>query len=236
MNTRAPTESRPAAQTDLVNARLLARHIDHTMLRPDARRADIERVCREAVEFGCATVCVNPIWVALAGELLAGSPVKVVAVIGFPFGATHTATKVLETELAIRDGADEIDMVLAIGQLKDGDASFVVADIAAVVDASAGRAVKVVLECGLLSDDEKRRAVELSATAGAAFVKTATGFLGSGATIHDVRLLRRAARSRLAVKATGGIRFFEDAVALLDAGASRLGTSHTQAVLASQDR
>jgi deoxyribose-phosphate aldolase len=236
MNTRAPTESRPAAQTDLVNARLLARHIDHTMLRPDARRADIERVCREAVEFGCATVCVNPIWVALAGELLAGSPVKVVAVIGFPFGATHTATKVLETELAIRDGADEIDMVLAIGQLKDGDVSFVVADIAAVVDASAGRAVKVVLECGLLSDDEKRRAVELSATAGAAFVKTATGFLGSGATIHDVRLLHRAARSRLAVKATGGIRFFEDAVALLDAGASRLGTSHTQAVLASQDR
>jgi deoxyribose-phosphate aldolase len=236
MNTRAPTESRPSAQTDLVNARLLARHIDHTMLRPDARRADIERVCREAVEFGCATVCVNPIWVALAGELLAGSPVKVVAVIGFPFGATHTATKVLETELAIRDGADEIDMVLAIGQLKDGDASFVVADIAAVVDASAGRAVKVVLECGLLSDDEKRRAVELSATAGAAFVKTATGFLGSGATIHDVRLLHRAAGSRLAVKATGGIRFFEDAVALLDAGASRLGTSHTQAVLASQDR
>jgi len=229
-------ESEVAMQTDHVNRRQLARHIDHTMLRPEARRADIERVCREAVDLGCATVCVNPIWVALASELLKGTSVKVVAVIGFPFGATHTATKAFETELAVRDGADEIDMVMAIGQLKDGDLSFVGSDIAAVVHAAAGRPVKVVLECGLLSDDEKRRAVTVAATAGAAFVKTSTGFLGSGATIHDVGLLHRAAGSRLAIKATGGIRFFEDAVALLDAGASRLGTSHTEAVLASRDR
>lgn len=224
------------SRADAVNPRLLARHIEHTMLRPEARRADIERVCREAVDFGCATVCINPIWVSLAKELLKGSSVKVVAVIGFPFGASHTAVKALETELAVRDGADEIDMVLAIGQLRDAHGSYVEADIAAVVHAAGGRAVKVVLECGLLSDDEKRRAVEISARAGAAFVKTATGFLGSGATIHDVRLLHRAAGSRLAVKATGGIRFFEDAVALLDAGASRLGTSHTAGVLSSQDR
>jgi deoxyribose-phosphate aldolase len=224
------------SQADDVNPRLLARHIEHTMLRPEARRADIERVCREAVDFGCATVCINPIWVSLAKELLKGSSVKVVAVIGFPFGASHTAVKALETELAVRDGADEIDMVLAIGQLRDAHGSYVEADIAAVVHAAGGRAVKVVLECGLLSDDEKRRAVEISARAGAAFVKTATGFLGSGATIHDVRLLHRAAGSRLAVKATGGIRFFEDAVALLDTGASRLGTSHTAGVLSSQDR
>jgi deoxyribose-phosphate aldolase len=224
------------SQADQVNARLLARHIDHTMLRPEARRADIERVCREAVDFGCATVCINPIWVSLASELLHGTSVKVVAVVGFPFGASHTAVKAFETELAVRDGADEIDMVMAIGQLRDEDDFFVEADIAAVVHAAAGRPVKVVLECGLLSDDEKRRAVEVSAKAGAAFVKTATGFLGSGATIHDVRLLHRAAGSRLAVKATGGIRFFEDAVALLDAGASRLGASHTVGVLSSQDR
>jgi deoxyribose-phosphate aldolase len=224
------------SRADAVNPRLLARHIEHTMLRPEARRADIERVCREAVDFGCATVCINPIWVSLAKELLKGSSVKVVAVIGFPFGASHTAVKALETELAVRDGADEIDMVLAIGQLRDAHGSYVEADIAAVVHAAGGRAVKVVLECGLLSDDEKRRAVEISARAGAAFVKTATGFLGSGATIHDVRLLHRAAGSRLAVKATGGIRFFEDAVALLDTGASRLGTSHTAGVLSSQDR
>ena len=228
-------ENQTATEAEHMTARLLARRIDHTMLRPEARRADIERVCREAVHFGCATVCVNPVWVALASELLDGTSVKVVAVIGFPFGASLTAAKVFETELAVRDGADEIDMVVAIGQLKDGDLSFVSSDIAAVVQAAAGRPVKVVLECGLLSDDEKRTAVDISAGAGAVFVKTATGFLGSGATIHDVRLMHRAARGRLAVKATGGIRFFEDAIALLDAGASRLGASRTEAVLSSRD-
>lgn len=212
----------------------LANHIDHTVLRPDARRADIERACRVARELGCAGVCLNPIHVALASSLLKGSSVKVVAVIGFPFGATYTAVKSLETEAAVRDGADELDTVLAIGALKDREFDVVEADIEAVVHSAAGRPVKVVLECGLLTDDEKRQAVHIAARAGAAFVKTSTGFLGSGATVHDVTVLRQAAGGAVAVKATGGIRFFEDAVALLEAGASRLGTSATEAVLASR--
>lgn len=212
----------------------LANHIDHTVLRPDARRADIERACRVARELGCAGVCINPIHVALASSLLEGSSVKVVAVIGFPFGATYTAVKSLEAEAAVRDGADELDTVLAIGALKDGEFDVVQTDIEAVVRSAAGRPVKVVLECGLLNDDEKRQAVQIAARAGAAFVKTSTGFLGSGATVHDVTVLRQAAGGAVAVKATGGIRFFEDAVALLEAGASRLGTSATEAVLASR--
>lgn len=212
----------------------LASRIDHTVLAPDARRADIERACHVARQLGCAAVCVNPIHVALASRLLAGSSVRVVAVVGFPFGATHTAVKVLETELAIRDGADEIDMVLAIGQLKDDQLEFVESDVAAVVQAAAGRPVKVILECGLLTDSQKRQGAGIALSAGAAFVKTSTGFLGSGATLHDVALLEDAVGGRLSIKATGGIRFYEDAVALLDAGASRLGASRTEAILASR--
>jgi deoxyribose-phosphate aldolase len=218
-----------------MDARQLAGHLEHTLLRPEAGRADIEAACQLGRELGCAAVCINPIWVALARQLLEGSGIKLVAVVGFPFGATVSAVKAFETEQAVRDGADEIDMVLAIGQLRDGEFASVQADIAAVVHAAGERPVKVVLECALLSDDQKRRAVDLAARAGAAYVKTSTGFLGSGATLHDVRLLHRAAAGRLAVKATGGIRFFEDAVALLEAGASRLGTSHSQMVLASRD-
>lgn len=212
----------------------LASHIDHTVLRPDALQGDIERACQVARELGCAGVCVNPIHVELASRLLMGSSVLVVSVIGFPFGATHTAVKVLETELAVRDGADEIDMVLAIGQLRDGELQLVESDIAAVVRAAAGRPVKVILECGLLTDSQKRQGAEIAARAGAAFVKTSTGFLGSGATVHDVTLLNQAVSATLSIKATGGIRFFEDAVALLEAGASRLGASRTEAVLASR--
>lgn len=212
----------------------LASHIDHTVLKPDARRADIERACKVARQLGCAGVCVNPIHVALASRLLEGSSVLVVGVVGFPFGATYTAVKVLETELAIRDGADEVDMVVAIGQLRDGQSESVEADIAAVVRAAAGRPVKVIVECGLLSDAQKRDAAEIAARAGAAFVKTSTGFLGSGATVHDVTLLNQAVGTRLSVKATGGIRFFEDAVGLLEAGASRLGASRTEAILTSR--
>ena len=212
----------------------VAGHIDHTVLKPDARRADIERACAVARQLGCAGVCVNPIHVGLASRLLEGSSVLVVAVIGFPFGATHTEVKVLETEIAIRDGADEIDMVIALGPLKDGMFDVVETDIAAVVRASAGRPVKVIVECGLLTDAQKRDAAEIAAKAGAAFVKTSTGFLGSGATIHDVTLLDEAVGARLSIKATGGIRFFEDAVGLLEAGASRLGASRTEAILASR--
>jgi deoxyribose-phosphate aldolase len=212
----------------------LTAHIDHTILRPDAGRADIERACRVARQLGCAGVCVNPIHVGLASRLLEGSSIKVVAVVGFPFGATYSAVKVLETELAIRDGADEIDMVVHIGQLKDGQLERVEADIAAVVSAASGRPVKVILECGLLTDAQKLEGAEIAVTAGAAFVKTSTGFLGSGATIHDVTLLHRAVGTRVSVKATGGIRFFEDAAALLEAGASRIGASRTEAIIASR--
>jgi deoxyribose-phosphate aldolase len=212
----------------------LARHIDHTVLRPDARRADIERACQVARELGCAAVCVNSIHVALASRLLADSAVLVVGVVGFPFGATFTAVKALETQLAVQDGVDEIDMVAALGQLKDEQIEYVESDIAAVVRAAAGRPVKVILECGLLTDAQKRRGAEIAVKAGAAFVKTSTGFLGSGATVHDVTLLHEAVGARLSIKATGGIRFFEDAVALVDAGASRLGASHTESILASR--
>jgi deoxyribose-phosphate aldolase len=214
----------------------LASHIDHTVLAPDARRVDIEQACRVAVRLVCATVCVNPIHVALASRLLAGSSVRVVAVVGFPFGATHTAVKVLETELAVRDGADEIDMVLPIGHLRDDEPGVVESDVAAVVGAAGGRPVKVILECGLLTDSQKREGARIAARAGAAFVKTSTGFLGSGATLHDVTLLHDAVGTSLSIKATGGIRFYEDAVALLDAGASRLGASRTEAILASRLR
>ena len=155
----------------------------------------------------------------------------VVGVVGFPFGATYTAVKVLETQLAVGNGADEIDMVVAIGQLKDEQFEFVESDIAAVVEAAAGRPVKVIIECGLLSDSLKRRAADIAVRAGAAFVKTSTGYLGSGATLHDVTLLNEAVGTKVAIKATGGIRFFEDAEALLRAGASRLGASRTEAIL-----
>jgi deoxyribose-phosphate aldolase len=180
-------------------------------------------------------VCVsNPIHVALANRLLEGSSVLVVGVVGFPFGATYTAVKVLETELAVRDGADEIDMVLAIGHLRDEQFEFVESDIAAVVHAAAGRPVKVIIECELLSDSLKRRAAEIAVRAGAACVKTSTGYLGSGATLHDVTLLNQAVGTKVSIKATGGIRFFEDADALLGAGASRLGASRTEAILVSR--
>ena len=212
----------------------LAGHLDHTVLRPDAGRAEIEAACRLARELGCAGLCINPIHVAIARPLLDGSPVRLVAVVGFPFGATYTAVKVLETELAVGDGADEIDMVLPIGQLKDGDLAFVERDVSAVVRAAAGRPVKVVVECGLLSDAQKRAGARVAVGAGAAFVKTSTGFLGSGATVHDVALLHRTVGAAAGVKGAGGIRFFEDAAALLAAGASRLGTSHSEAVLDSR--
>ena len=217
-----------------MNPKELASHIDHTVLRPDAQTVDIVRACEVARELGCASVCVNPIHVGLASRLLEGSSVLVVGVVGFPFGATYTAVKVLETELAVRDGAAEIDMVLSIGQLRDDELASVESDITAVVRAAAGRPVKVILECGLLTDAQKREAAEIAARAGAAFVKTSTGFLGSGATVHDVTLLHEAVGTRLSVKATGGIRFFEDAVALLEAGASRLGASRTETILASR--
>jgi deoxyribose-phosphate aldolase len=209
----------------------LAAVIDHTLLDPSATTHDVLMACEIARRNRCATVCLNSNRVALAAQTLRGSEVGIAAVVGFPFGAAHVDAKGHEARLAIQDGASEIDMVLDIGRLKDGELETVRADIASVVDAAAGHLVKVILECSRLTDEEKRTGCRLATEAGAGFVKTSTGYLGHGATIHDVELLRATVGDRLGVKASGGIVYYEDAVAMLDAGATRLGCSHTQQVL-----
>lgn len=203
----------------------IAQYIDHTNLRPMATEHDIELLCEEARQYHFAAVCVNPYRVCLAAELLKGSGVKVVSVIGFPLGATLPEIKALEAKTALKKGAEEIDMVINIGALKDGDDDLVLRDIKAVVDASAGATVKVILECCYLTDEEKIRACHLSTEAGANFVKTSTGFGSGGATIEDVRLLRANVPLNIGIKAAGGIRDFETAYALIQAGATRIGTS-----------
>lgn len=202
----------------------LARYIDHTLLHPAATAGDIRALCAEAVRHGFVTVCVNPLWVSAAAEALAGSAVGVCSVVGFPLGATTSGIKALETEAVCRDGAGEIDMVLALGWLKGGEDARVRSDVQAVVQASAGRPVKVILETHLLTDEEKTRAARLCVEAGAAFVKTCTGFSGGGATEADVALLRHAVGRACGVKASGGIRTAAAARRLIAAGATRLGT------------
>lgn len=209
----------------------LAARIDHTLLDPAATHQDILMACEIARRNHCATVCLNSNRVAIASEVLQATDVGIAAVVGFPFGASHIDAKAREAALAIADGATEIDMVLDIGRLKDGHLGPVRADIASVVDAAGGHAVKVILECSRLTDEEKRTGCALAVEAGAAFVKTSTGYLGHGATVHDVALIRAAVGPTLGVKASGGILYYEDAVAMLDAGATRLGMSHTQQVL-----
>ncbi len=209
----------------------IARFIDHTLLKPEATPADISRLCEEARDFGFATVCVNSGYVPLVKELLADSGVGVCAVVGFPLGASFSAVKAREAELAVNAGATELDMVMNIGRFKAGDDGFVVDDIRMVVAAGGGRVVKVIVETGLLSDEEKVRATELVIAGGASFVKTATGFLGGGATGQDVELLVRVARGRVGVKAAGGIRTLKQAKGLIAAGATRLGTSAGRAIV-----
>lgn len=209
----------------------LAKRIDHTILKADATRADVERLCAEAREHGFATVCVNSCWTALAAQLLEGSDVGVTVVVGFPLGAMSTEGKAAETRQAVADGATEIDMVVNIGQLKDGNDEFVTADIAAVVEAARPAAVKVIIECCLLSDDEKVRACRDSVAAGAAFVKTSTGFSTGGATVEDVRLMRATVGDACQVKAAGGIHTRAEAETLLEAGADRLGCSAGIAII-----
>jgi len=187
--------------------------------------------CEIARRNQCATVCLNSNRVAAANTVLQGSGVGIAAVVGFPFGASHVDAKAREAALAIADGATEIDMVLDIGRLKDRQWDAVRTDIASVVAAAAGRAVKVILECARLTDDEKRDGCGLAVEAGATFIKTSTGYLGHGATLHDVVLIRAAVGPELGIKASGGILYYEDAVAMLEAGATRLGMSHTQQVL-----
>jgi len=201
--------------------------IDHTLLKPDATRQDIEKLCREAAEFHFATVCVNPAWVSLSSRLLRGSGVGVCSVVGFPLGATTADVKHYETRRAIFDGAAEIDMVINIGALKSGDLQTVERDIAAVVQPcrEANVVSKVILEVALLTDDEKIAACTLSKTVGADFVKTSTGFASGGATAHDVALMRRVVGADMGVKAAGGVRDYEGLKAMVAAGATRVGAS-----------
>jgi deoxyribose-phosphate aldolase len=207
--------------------REIAALIDHTLLKPQATAADIRRLCAEARQYEFAAVCVNPYWVSLAAEVLKGSAVRVATVAGFPLGANTTAIKVAEAETAIAAGAREVDMVLNIGELCRGNLDSVRMDIAAVVAAAHARGtlVKVILETALLSDDQKIAACALSQQAGADFVKTSTGFSAHGATARDVALMRQVVGPGMGVKASGGIRTWEDLEAMRAAGANRIGTS-----------
>src|SRR6202789_287764 len=205
----------------------IARLIDHTLLRPEATRADILQLCAKAREYNFASVCLNAYWVPLAASQLAGTEVKVCTVVGFPLGATSTESKIAETEAALRAGAQEIDMVQNIGALRGDDDRAVEEEIALVAAACHrhGAIVKVILEPSLLTDDQKIAASRLAQMAGADFVKTSTGFGASGATVHDVELMRRAVGPDLGVKASGGIRTLEDLLKMLAAGATRIGAS-----------
>jgi deoxyribose-phosphate aldolase len=203
----------------------IASMIDHTLLKPEATPADIERLCGEAKTHRFAAVCVNPVYVKLAAGRLEGSGVMVATVAGFPLGAVTTATKVEEARGAVREGASEIDMVMAIGLFKGGDLKACGADIAAVVRACDGRTVKVILETSLLSPEEIAKVSRIAADAGAHFVKTSTGFGSRGASIEDIRIMKEAVGGRCRIKASGGIRTREQAIAMIEAGASRLGTS-----------
>ncbi len=205
----------------------IAALIDHTILKPEATRDDIVKICREARQYGFASVCVNPYWVPLARAELAGSAVKVCTVVGFPLGATSTEAKVAETIAALRAGAEEIDMVINIGALRSGDQETVRQDIRQVVEAAhrAGAIVKTILETALLDDSQKALACTLAKQAGADFVKTSTGFSTSGATAHDVALMRGVVGPGMGVKAAGGIRTLNDLRAMTAAGATRIGAS-----------
>ncbi len=214
-----------------MHSRELASRIEHAVLSPDATEEDLARGVQVAVRWGVRALVVKPCHVAAAARLLAGSGVKLVAVVGFPHGGQTTETKVQETRQALARGAEEVDMVLNVGALRQRDLAAAFYDIRAVVEAAEGRPVKVILETGYLDDSQKRLACRLAARAGAAYVKTSTGFGPKGATVADVALLRRTVGSRLGIKAAGGIRTYQDALALLQAGADLLGTSHTEAIL-----
>jgi deoxyribose-phosphate aldolase len=213
----------------------IARVIDHTLLKPDATAAEIRQLCAEAREQRFFAVCVNPTWVEVAHQELRGAGVKVCAVVGFPLGAAHPETKALEARRAIREGASEIDMVVNVGALKAGDDALVLRDVRAVVEAcrDGGALCKVILETGLLTDEEKRRACRLARTARAHYVKTSTGFGPSGATVEDVALMSEEVRAAgMGVKAAGGIRSLDDAMRMIAAGATRIGASAGVKILA----
>lgn len=208
----------------------LNKYVDHTILKAFATRKDVEKLCAAAKEYDFASVCVNPMYVSLARDLLEGTTVNICTVIGFPLGANTTAIKAAETEQAYIDGCNEFDMVIAVGALKEGRYDYVRNDIQAVVKAAKGRTVKVIIETAYLTDEEKIMACRLCTEAGANFVKTCTGFstaadAPNAATVHDIELMRANIAPEMKVKASSGIRTYEDALALINAGAERLGTS-----------
>jgi deoxyribose-phosphate aldolase len=209
----------------------LAAFIDHTLLKPDASAAQIEKLCAEAREHKFFSVCVNGSWVAVARHFLDGSDVKVASVVGFPLGAMSSDVKRFETETAIDDGAHEIDVVLNVARLKAGEDKYVLRELIDVVEAADENTVKVILETCLLNDAEKVRACQLVVESGAHFVKTSTGFSTAGATIADMKLMRETVGPKFGVKASGGVRDAQTALAMIEAGATRIGTSNGIAIV-----
>ena len=199
--------------------------IDHTLLKANASKNDITKLCDEAMQYDFASVCVNPVWVSYCAEYLKESDVRVCTVIGFPLGANTSKVKAYEAKMAIEEGADEVDMVINIGALKAGDMDTVYQDIQAVVDASQGHCVKVIIETCLLTDEEKVLACQQAMKAKATFVKTSTGFSTGGATVHDVALMKQTVGEQCEVKASGGVKTYQDMQDMIDAGATRIGTS-----------
>ncbi|MDD2481699.1 MAG: deoxyribose-phosphate aldolase [Lutispora sp.] len=216
--------------------RNLASYIDHTILKPEASEKDVIKICNEALEYGFASVCINPCFVGLANSILKGSEVKVCTVIGFPLGANTHAVKAFEATDAIQNGAEEIDMVLNIGALKEGRLDYVQEDIAAVAKVCKGKALlKVIIETCLLSEEDKIEACNIAKLAGADFVKTSTGFSTSGATEADIALMRKTVGEELGVKASGGIRDYSTALAMIRAGATRIGASASVKIINESD-
>ena len=218
-----------------MNKKTIAAMIDHTLLKPEAIPAQIEKLCAEAEEYHFASVCVNPVYIPLAARLLKGTGVKVCCVVGFPLGAIAPEQKAAEAASCAAMGAEELDMVIHVGAAKAGDWALVQRDIEGVVKAAAGHTVKVIIETCLLTDEEKVKACEAAKAAGAHFVKTSTGFSTGGATTHDIALMRKTVGPEMGVKASGGIRDYETAMAMIEAGANRIGASAGIAIVAAAE-
>ena len=218
-----------------MDKKTIAAMIDHTLLKPEATPAQIEKLCAEAAEYHFASVCVNPVYIPLAARLLKGTGVKVCCVVGFPLGAIAPEQKAAEAASCAAMGAEELDMVIHVGAAKVGDWALVQRDIEGVVKAAAGHTVKVFIETCLLTDEEKVKACEAAKAAGAHFVKTSTGFSTGGATTHDIALMRKTVGPEMGVKASGGIRDYETAMAMIEAGANRIGASAGIAIVAAAE-
>ncbi len=218
-----------------MDKKTIAAMIDHTLLKPEATPAQIEKLCAEAAEYHFASVCVNPVYIPLAARLLKGTGVKVCCVVGFPLGAIAPEQKAAEAASCAVMGAEELDMVIHVGAAKAGDWALVQRDIEGVVKAAAGHTVKVIIETCLLTDEEKVKACEAAKAAGAHFVKTSTGFSTGGATTHDIALMRKTVGPEMGVKASGGIRDYETAMAMIEAGANRIGASAGIAIVAAAE-